>query len=89
MNTKIAVWLFFRAARWLTWLFFLGWSAYFHFDRAPHLTGFGHLQHRTEAMFFGLAGLGVFLGFMELMIRERAGIKRADFRLMPPASDSR
>jgi hypothetical protein len=32
-NAKIALWLFFRALRWASWIFFFGFSFYFWSDR--------------------------------------------------------
>jgi hypothetical protein len=85
MDSKIAAWLFFRGARWLSWIAFLGWSAYFHFDRAPHLNSFGHLLPHAEALWFGLATMGIFAGFFETMMRSRAGLAPPAFlQLIPP-----
>ena len=88
MDSKIAVWLFFRAIRWLAWIAFFGWSFYFWLDRAPHLNSFGHLLLRTEMMFFGLATLAVFSGFFETMMRDRAGLARTRFGELIPSSAS-
>jgi len=88
MNTSILLWLFLRALRWLSWIAFLVWSVYFHFDRAPHLNSFGHLLLRTEMMFFGLATLAVFSGFFETMMRDRAGLARTRFGELIPSSAS-
>ena len=85
MNSKVAVWLSFRALRWLAWIVFFGWSVYFYSNRAPHLNSFGHLQHYAEAMFFIPAILAIFAGFLELMMREQAGIERPSLgQLIPP-----
>ena len=84
MDSKIAAWLFFRAVRWLSWIAFFGWSAYFHFDRAPHLNSFGHLLPHAEALWFGLATMAIFAGFFETMMRGRAGLAPPSFlQLMP------
>jgi hypothetical protein len=69
-------WRFLRALRWLAWIGFFVWSAYFAWDRVPHLNSFGQLKLHAEAWFFGLANLAVFAGFLEMMLRERAGIPR-------------
>lgn len=76
MNSKIAAWRFCRAMRWLAWIVFFGWSAYFAWDKAPHLNSFGHPLLYTEAAFFGLGIAAIFIGFLELMMRDRAGIVR-------------
>jgi hypothetical protein len=87
MNPAIACWLFFRLVRWMAWATLLGFSFYFVQDRAPHLTSFGHLLHSTEMIMFGSGLVAVFAGFLELMMRERAGLVRPSFgQLIPPAS---
>ena len=85
MTSAIFIWLMFRALRWLTWLVFLGWSIYFWIDRAPHLNSFGHLLRYNEAIWFGSGCAAVFMGFLELMARERAGLDRPHVgQLIPP-----
>jgi hypothetical protein len=84
MDMKIATWLFFRAVRWIAWIVFLGWSLYFWMDRAPHLSSFLQLHRSTEAVWFGSALVGIFAGFLELMMRERAHIPRPKFGQLIP-----
>ena len=84
MDSKIAVWLVFRAARWLCWIAFLGWSAYFLIDRAPHQNSFGQLLPHAEALWFGLATMGIFAGFFETMMRDRAGLPPPSFLQLIP-----
>ena len=85
MNSAIAIWLAFRALRWLFWLGFLGYSLAYISNPVAYLNSFGHLLPSTELAFFGL-GLGaLFAGFLELMMRERTGLDRPKFgRLIPP-----
>jgi polyferredoxin len=84
----IATWLFLRLLRWLAWIGFFAFSIYFLLDRAPHIDSFGQLRHATEAMMFGPGLLAVFVGFLELMMRERAGIVRPSFgQLIPPRAE--
>jgi hypothetical protein len=86
-NPAIAGWLFFRLLRWLAWITFFGFSLYYWFDPAPHMTSFGQLRSSTEAMMFGTSFVAVFAGFLELMMRERAGIVRPSFaQLIPPSA---
>ena len=88
ITPEIATWLFLRLVRWLAWISFFAFSVYFVRDRAPHIDSFGQLRHATEAMMFGPALLAVFVGFLELMMRERAGIARPSFgQLIPPAAE--
>ena len=86
MNGSILLWLFLRALRWLSWIAFLVWSVYFHFDRAPHLNSFGHLLLHAEALFFGLATIAIFAGFFETMMRGRAGLAPPSFLELMPTS---
>jgi hypothetical protein len=84
------MWLLLRLVRWLAWIAFFGFSIYFLLDRTPHIDSFGQLRHETEAMMFGPAMLAVFAGFLELMMRERAGIARPSFgQLIPPRKTRR
>ena len=64
---------------------FLGFSFYFAANRQPHLNSFGHLLHETEAKFFFPALVAIFAGWLELMMREKAGIAQAFvWSLIPP-----
>lgn len=88
MNRHIATWLLFRAMRWLAWIVFFGFSLYYLYDPRPHHDSFGQLRHSAEALMFGVGTAAVFLGFLELMFRERARLKRPSFgQLIPPAAD--
>jgi surfactin synthase thioesterase subunit len=61
-----------RTLKWLLWASFVGHSLYFMYDRAPHLTPFGHLTDATAFAMFGLSMGAVVAGFLELMLRDRA-----------------
>lgn len=88
MNGAVALWLFFRALRWASWIVFLAFSVYFAIDQAPHLNSFGHLLPYVEAIMFGTVNLAIFAGFFELAMRERAGIARPKMgELIPPKAD--
>jgi hypothetical protein len=89
MNANIVIWLFFRLVRWLGWIVFLGWSAYFWWDNTPHLNQFNHLLAYCEVIWFSSAITAMFAGFLELMMRERAGIVRPELgQLIPPSGES-
>lgn len=75
MNPRLP-WLFFRALRWLFWVGTAVYYTEFHFNRAHHLTQFGHLSTATELWMFGLPLAAVCAGCFELMMRERIGIAR-------------
>lgn len=49
----------------------------FLLNRESHLNNFGHLLFSTELLMFGLPLAAVYIGFFEMMARERAGIVRA------------
>ena len=80
MKPAIALWLFFRLLQWAAWIFFFGFALYFSLDRAPHLNSFGHLQNATEAKMFISAFVAIFAGFLQMMMRERAGLARPQVR---------
>jgi hypothetical protein len=83
--TPTSAWLFFRAIRWMAWIVFFGWSLYFWIDRAPHLNSFLQLHRFTEVVWFGSAVAAIFSGYLEMMMRERAGLQRPHFgELIPP-----
>ena len=88
MKPAIALWLFFRLLQWAAWIYFFGFAFYFWLDRAPHLNSFGHLQNATEAKMFIPALVAIFAGFLQMMMRERAGLARPRFgQLIPPRAD--
>jgi hypothetical protein len=74
MNAMIALWLFFRALRWLAWFSFFGTAIYCMVFRP--MTSFGHLRLEFEVALMVLANLSVFMGFFELMMREKTGLPR-------------
>jgi hypothetical protein len=71
-------WLMLRALRWTAWLAVVGYYAYFSMTRSEHLNPFGHLLRETEFWMFFLPLAAVFIGCMEVMMRDRA-------KLPPPA----
>ena len=79
MNSAIMGWLFFRCLRWLLWLGFIAYSAEFAAHQSNHINRFGNLIPTTEAAMFGLPLAAVLSGFIELMMRERAGLPRPAF----------
>ena len=89
MNAAIGLWLLVRALRWLAWIGFFAYSMHFAAYRDSHVDSFSRLLPTTEAALFGF-GLGaLFLGFIELMLREWAGLDRPQFgRLIPPKTRS-
>lgn len=85
MDRMVLGWLSFRLLRWLSWVAFFLYGANFVSDRPSHLNSFGQLLHTTEAFMFGSALIAVFAGFLELMMREKAGLQRPKFgHLIPP-----
>ena len=83
----IGLWLFFRALRWLAWISFFGMAIYIKTHVPAVLTSFGHLQLQFEVGLIATGNACIFLGFMELMMRERAGIPRPELgQLIPPVA---
>jgi hypothetical protein len=70
------LWIFFRCTRWLLWLATIGYSIEFMMYRRHHMDEFGRLYLSTEFWLFVLPLAAVFVGFLELMIRGKAGITR-------------
>ena len=84
-NAAFATWLALRAARWLLYIGFLAYGYAFVLDRSSYINSFGNLLRSTEAWMFGLGVGAVYVGMLELMMREKAGIARPNyFRLLPP-----
>jgi hypothetical protein len=72
MNAWVLAYQLMRALKWLLWASFVGHSLYFMYDRAPHLTQFGHLTNATAFAMFGLSLAAVIAGLLELMLRDYA-----------------
>jgi hypothetical protein len=90
MNRVLATWLLMRAVRWISLTVFFGWSLYFSWDRAPHFNNLGHLTATAEAILFIPPLIAGFAAFLELMMREKAGLQRPKFgQLIPPPSTGR
>jgi hypothetical protein len=79
--TPHTAWYTLRILKWLLWAAFLGYGFAFVLDRSSYLDPFGHLQLRVEVVMFGLPIAAIFVGFLEMMARERAGVSRT-----PPPS---
>ncbi len=84
MNTKVALWLFVRALRWLAWIGFFAVAYYIYAYRAEAVTSFGQLKLHIEMLIFGTGFAVVFLGLIEMMTRERAGLRRPAFGELIP-----
>jgi hypothetical protein len=81
MREEILTWLFLRCTRWLLWLATVFYFLEFNLHRRDHLNSFGHLLPSTEFWMFALPIAAVFVGFFELVARERTGLGRpATFR---------
>lgn len=74
--TPKAVWLLLRVVRIALWLAVIAYYVRFAMNQQDYLTPFGHLLLTTELRMFGLPLAAIFMGFMELMMRERAGLPR-------------
>ena len=87
MTPAIAIWLFFRALRWLAWIGFFSLVIYMMNYRPDVVTSFGHLQVQYEVGVMALGNAAVFMGFFELMMREKAGIPRPSVGELIPRRD--
>jgi hypothetical protein len=72
-------WLFLRALKWVLWLACIAFCIEFVIHRQDHLNSFGHLLPTTEFWMFTLLIAPGSIGFLELMMRERAGRPRPAF----------
>jgi hypothetical protein len=79
MRAAVLAWLFFRGLRWLLWLGALAYYVEYLIHSPNHVNQFGHLLPTTEVWMFALPLAAVFVGFFELMMRERAGLERPAF----------
>jgi hypothetical protein len=57
----------------------IAYNIEFMAHRPDHLNQFGHLLRGTEFWMFSLPVAAVFVGFFELMMREKAGLPRPPF----------
>jgi hypothetical protein len=74
----------------MRWLFWMGAAAYyleFVINRPDHLNHFGHLLRATEFWMFSLPIVGL-SAYLELMMRERAGLPRPRIGQLVPAPQS-
>jgi hypothetical protein len=67
MNAKIAIWLFFRALRWLCWIGFFAYCFFVTTDRETQLDQFGHLPFAMELLMIGL-GVAAFLRVFKVSV---------------------
>ena len=82
----VALWKATRILRWLLIPIYAAYLVDFRIHRQTYLDWRGLLALSTEAVMFGIPILFVFLGLMETMLRERAGIPRPrNFGFKPDA----
>jgi len=74
--TARTVWHGLRGLRWLLWAAFVVFALAYWLDPTKYHNQFGNLLLWVEAVMFGLPVAAVFVGFIEMMMRERAGIIR-------------
>lgn len=79
----IAIWMTARLARWGLWLGFLAYALYLYLNRANILTKLNQLPLHVELLMNGLALGAIFMGFVELLVRERSGLSRPPYFGMP------
>ena len=69
-------WHALRGLRWLLWAAFLGYALLYWLNPSNYHDQFGHLLLSAEVVLFSLPVAAVFVGFLEMMMREKAGIVR-------------
>jgi hypothetical protein len=74
--TARTAWHALRGLRWLLWAAFLGYALLYWLNPSSYHDQFGHLLLSVEVVIFGLPVAAVFVGFAEMMMREKAGIVR-------------
>jgi hypothetical protein len=80
MNALV-IWKTLRVLRWALWIGFVLFGLYISQFREQFFNQFGHLETIPELSLFGLVQVAGIVGLFEMMMRERAGIRR----LPPPA----
>jgi len=75
--TARTAWHSVRMLRWMLWAAFIVFALAYWFNSSKYHNQFGNLLLWVEAVMFGLPVAAVFVGFIEMMMRERAGIIRA------------
>jgi hypothetical protein len=87
MKMSVAIWLLLRIARWICVIAAVIVVFRFLRDRGAYLTQFGHLQPMTELLMFGLPLGATLAGYLELAMREKAGLARPAFgQIIPPST---
>ena len=88
MSTALITWLILRASRWFLWLGFFVYSLHIFVYRESHPNSSVTLFQPRSIAIFGLGMGAVFAGFLELMMRERAGLPRPTLGRWMPTSGS-
>jgi hypothetical protein len=65
-----------RVFRWLLVPIYAAYLIAFLSDRPSYLAWNGQVSHKTEVVMYGIPILFMFLGLMEMMIRQQGGIQR-------------
>lgn len=87
MDSKVTIWLGFRALRWICWIAFFAICIYVRVNRATIVTSLNQLPQSLELLIYSLGCAAVFAGFFELMLREKTGLDRPKFgQLIPPVA---
>jgi len=79
MTNSGVAWMALRIARFVLWAAFLVYSLRVLSNSAGFVDHFSRPLRSTEAWLYGLPVLAVTLGFLDLMMRERARIPRPNY----------
>ena len=76
MNAAVSAWWALRILRWLSWLAAIVFALYIHGTRESHLNSFGQLYPMSELLLFTVLIAPSFVGLLEMMMRDSAGVPR-------------
>jgi hypothetical protein len=76
VRTALVVWLILRGLRWLLWLLAGAYYVEVALHQAAHIDSTGQLLNSTNFWMFGLPVAAIFISFLELAAREKAGLDR-------------
>lgn len=76
MSATVVAWLALRILRWALWFTAALTFLYIHMYRASMVDTFDHLSIGTEVFIYFIGSAPIFVGFFEMMARERAGVPK-------------
>ena len=77
-RAALMAWRILRPLRWALWIGFVVYSVFIWKYRPDLITVLGHLPGIYDVAFYTLGNAAIFVGFFEMMMREKAGVPRPD-----------